>query len=139
MLRVVLDTNVLVSAMITDGKPRELLKKGIFKEFCIVTSDQILRELSFVLRRPKFKTDEDEIHRIILALMQTAEVVEIVSKFNLVEEDPKDDIVVETAYDGNADFIVSGDNHLLMLKNFREIQIVTVKQMLVYLKEKNTQ
>ena len=130
MLRVVLDTNVLVSAIISDGKPRELLRKGISKEFCIVTSDLLLKELGTVLRRPKFKTDEDEIHRIILALMQIAEVVDVVSKFDPVEEDPKDNMVVETAFDGNADFIVSGDGHLLALKSFRGITIVDVKQML---------
>ena len=135
MLRVVLDTNVLVSAIISDGKPRELLRKGISKEFCMVTSDLLLRELGNVLRRPKFRTDEDEIHRIIFALMQATEVVEVVSKLKLVEEDPKDDMVVETAYDGKADFIVSGDSHLLALKSFREIKIVTVSQMLVSLQE----
>ena len=70
MLRVVLDTNVLISAILTDGKPRTLLRKGISKEFRIVISDLILRELYTVLRRPKFKIDEDENHRIILALMQ---------------------------------------------------------------------
>jgi putative PIN family toxin of toxin-antitoxin system len=139
MLRVVLDTNVLVSAIISDGKPRELFRKGISKEFCIVTSDLILRELGTVLRRPKFKTDEDEIHRIILALIQSAEVVEVVSKFNLVEEDPKDDMVVETAYDGKADFVVSGDSHLLALNSFRAIKIVGVKQFLTCLEEKNSQ
>ena len=137
MLRIVLDTNVLVSAIISDGKPRELLRKGISKEFCFVTSDLLLRELSIVLRRPKFKTDEDEIHRIILALMQAAEVVEVVSKFRLVEVDPKDDMVVQTAHDGRADFIVSGDSHLLALKSFREIKIVNVKQMLIDLEKKN--
>lgn len=138
MLRVVLDTNVLVSAIISDGKPRDLLRKGISKEFTIVTSELILRELGTVLRRPKFKADEDEIHRIILALIQAAEVVELVSKLNLVEADPKDNMVVETAYDGRADFIVSGDSHLLALKSFREIKIVGVKQMLTCLEEKTT-
>jgi len=138
MLRVVLDTNVLVSAIISDGKPRELLRKGISKEFCIITSDLILRELGIVIRRPKFKTSEDEVHRIILALMQTAEIVEVVSQFNVVEEDPKDDMVVKTAYDGRADFIVSGDSHLLALRNFRGISIVNVKQMLICLEEKTT-
>ena len=133
MLRVVLDTSVLVSAIISDGKPRELLRKGISKEFCIVTSDLLLKELGAVLLRPKFKTDGDEIHRIILALMQAAEVVEVVSKFKLVEEDPKDDMVVQTAHDGRANFIVSGDAHLLILKSFRETKIVTVKQMLICL------
>ena len=67
--------------------------------------------------------------------MQTAEVVEVVSKFSLVEEDPKDDMVIETAYDGRADFIVSGDRHLLALKNFKEIKIVSVRQMLLCLEE----
>lgn len=136
MLRVVLDTNVLISAMLTDGKSRTLLRKGISKEFHIVTSHLILRELGTVLRRPKFKTNEDEIHRIILALIQAAEVVEVVSKFNFVEEDSKDDVVVETAFDGKADFIVSGDSHLLALNSFRGIKIVSVKQMLTCLQEK---
>jgi putative PIN family toxin of toxin-antitoxin system len=135
MLRVVLDTNILVSAIIYDGKPRELLRKGIKKEFCIINSDLLLRELGTVLRRPKFRTDEDEIHRIIFALMQATKVEEVVSKLKLVEEDPKDDMVVETAYDGKADFIVSGDSHLLALKSFRGIKIVTVSQMLVSLQE----
>ena len=138
MLRVVLDTNVLVSAIISDGKPRELFRKGITKEFCIITSDLLLRELAAVLRRPKFKTDEDEIHRIILALMQAAEVVEVVSKFNMVEEDPKDDMIVETAYDGKADFVVSGDSHLLALNSFRDIKIISVKRMLACLEEKTS-
>ena len=137
MLRVVLDTNVLLSAIISDGKPRELLRKGISKEFCIVTSDLILRELGTVLQRPKFNTDKDEIHRIILGLMQAAEVVEVVSKFKLVEGDPKDDMVVHTAHDGRADFIVSGDSHLLLLKSFSQIKIVNVKQMLICLEEKS--
>ncbi len=138
MLRVVLDTNVLISAIISEGKPRDLLRKGISKEFQIITSDQLLRELGTVLRRPKFKTDEDEIHRIILALMQASEVVEIVSKFNIVEDDPKDNMVVETAYDGKADLIVSGDSHLLELKSFSGIKIVSVKQMLICIEEKNS-
>ncbi len=139
MLRVVLDTNVLASALISEGKPRELLRKGISKEFCIVTSHLILRELSTVLRRPKFKTGEDESHRILLALMQSAEVVGVVSKFKLVEEDPKDDMVVQSAFDGKADFVVSGDGHLLALGDFRGIKIVGVKKMLSCLEEQTTQ
>ncbi len=93
-----------------------LLKKGISRQFCLVTSDLILNELGIVLRRPKFKTSEDEVHRIVLALMQTAEAVDVVSKLSLVPEDPKDDMVVETAVDGGADFVPSGDTHLLSMK-----------------------
>ncbi len=67
MLRVAPDTNVLVSAIISDDKPRELLRKGITKQFSIVTSELILKELAMVLRRPKFKTSQDEVHRIVFA------------------------------------------------------------------------
>jgi putative PIN family toxin of toxin-antitoxin system len=92
-----------------------------------------LKELVIVLRRPKFKTSEDEVHRIILALMRTAEVVSVKSKLRAVKEDPKDDMVIETAYDGSADVIVTGDSHLLALENFRGIKITTVEKMLACL------
>ena len=130
MLRVVLDTNVLVSAIISDGKSRQLLRKGIANQFTIITSDLILRELATVLRRPKFKTSEEEINRIILASGRVAQVVSVKSRFQVIKEDPKDDMILETAYDGSADMIVSGDSHLLALQNFRGIKILTVQSML---------
>ncbi len=133
MLRAVLDTNVLVSAIISDGKSRELLKRGITNQYTIITSDLILKELLTVLRRPKFKTSEDEIHRTVLALIRTADVVNVTSKLKAVKEDPKDDMIVETAVDGEADIIVTGDSHLLRLKTFEGIKIITVEEMLACL------
>jgi putative PIN family toxin of toxin-antitoxin system len=133
MLRAVLDTNVLVSAIISDGKSRELLKRGITNQYSIIISDLILKELLTVLRRPKFKTSEDEIHRTILALIRTADTVNVTSKLKVVEEDPKDDMIVETAVDGDADMIVTGDSHLLKLKKFEEIKIISVDEMLAYI------
>jgi hypothetical protein len=130
MLRVVLDTSVLVSAIISDGKSRELLRKGIANQFSIITSDLVLKELATVLHRPKFKTNENEINRIILALTRSAEIVSVKSKLEAVKKDPKDDMIIETAYDGNAEIIVTGDNHLLALQDFRGIRIVTVQSML---------
>jgi putative PIN family toxin of toxin-antitoxin system len=55
MLRVVLDTNVLVNAIISNGKSRELLKKGITNQYSILISDLILKELIAVLRRPNLR------------------------------------------------------------------------------------
>jgi uncharacterized protein len=52
-----------------------------------------------------------------------------------VKQDPKDNIIIETAYDGNADIIVSGDRHLLELKTFKGIKIMTIEEMLESLKE----
>jgi predicted nucleic acid-binding protein len=52
------------------------------------------------------------------------------SKFKVIPEDPDDDIIVRTAYDGKADYIVSGDRHLLALKEFKGIKILTIDEML---------
>ncbi len=83
MLRAVLDTNVLVSAIISDGKARVLSGKAIANQYGIVTSDLILKELTTVLKRPKLKTSEDEIQRVILALKRTANVVTEEQKLKL--------------------------------------------------------
>lgn len=133
MLRVVLDTNVLVSAIISDGKSRELFKKGIANQYSIVASDLILKELTAVMRRPKFNINEDEIQKTISALIRTADAINVKTKIKAVKEDPNDDMIIETAIDGCADIIVTGDNHLLAVKNFRGVKIVTVEKMLAHL------
>jgi putative PIN family toxin of toxin-antitoxin system len=133
MIRVVLDTNVFVSAIVSDGKSRELLKKGIARQYILVTSDSILKELVSVLPRPKFKISEDEVNRTIIALIRTADLVSVRTKIKAVEADPKDDMVIETAIDGDAQIIVSGDSHLIALKTFEEVKIVTVEEMLTFL------
>jgi putative PIN family toxin of toxin-antitoxin system len=72
-----------------------------------------------ILRRPKFKISEDEVQRTILAVIRTADVVNVKTKIKEVKEDPKDDMIIETAIDGCADVIVTGDSHLLALETFR--------------------
>lgn len=72
LLRVVLDTNVLVSALIATGKPRDLLARGIAGEYTLITSRPMLNELILVLRRAKFKTSEDEIHKVVSALIRSS-------------------------------------------------------------------
>lgn len=106
------------------------MRRGIANQFIIVTSDFVLKELVTVLRRPKFKTSEDEIRRIVLALIQSSEVVSVNAKFKVVKQDPKDDIIIRTAYDGDAERIVTGDKHLLELGSFRGIKIITVENMI---------
>ncbi|MCL2288744.1 MAG: putative toxin-antitoxin system toxin component, PIN family [Candidatus Bathyarchaeota archaeon] len=136
MVRVVFDTNVLIRAMLSKGKPYVLFRKAVSKDFVLVISDLILKEFEGVMRRSKFGFTEKELSEITHSLMQTAEQVAVVSKFKIVMRDFKDDMVLETAYDGGADFIVSGDDHLLSLDSFRGISIVSVNQMLTYLEEK---
>ena len=81
------------------------------------------------MRRQKFQISEDELQRTTLALMRTAEVVNVKTKIKAVKEDPKDNMVIETFIDGCADMIVTGDSHLLALRTFRGAKITTVEKM----------
>lgn len=130
MLRIVLDTNIMISAIIRNGKPRKLLEFGINGKYRILMSREILDEFSEVLQRPKFKTTLDEVVSIVSALVESSENVPIKSNLQVIVSDPDDDIIINTAHDGKADYIVSGDPDLKDLKNFKGIKIVLVDEML---------
>jgi putative PIN family toxin of toxin-antitoxin system len=78
---------------------------------------------------------QDEIRRIIIDIMQISEILVSESKFEVIEEDPDDDIVLNVAYDSRADYIVSGDKHLLKLREFKGTKIVSVKGILTILQQ----
>ncbi len=130
-MKVVLDTSVLVSALIKAGKPRDLFNK-LAKNKQIVLSRAILEEFLDVTEDVKVAkyTSEQDTAVFLNALGNSATIVQVKSKFKAVKEDPDDDIIVRAAYDSKADYIVSGDRHLLALKEFKGIRILTVDEML---------
>lgn len=130
MLRIVLDTNVLVSAILRDGKPRKLFQMGIDGKYQILISKEMTDELAKLLHRPKFKITVEEIVRIVSVLKVTGEHVDVTSTLQVVSRDPDDNIIINTAFDGNADYIVSGDKDVKEVKNFKGIKIVSVDEML---------
>lgn len=141
-MRLTFDTNVLVSAFIAKhGHPAKLLELALTLEDTeLVLSKPILEELEQVLRRDevrsRFSYTEQDIRRISNALERSARIVVVKSRFSVVKNDPKDDGVLNTAYDGKADYIVSGDQHLLKLREFRTIKIVNPKQMMEIISKK---
>jgi putative PIN family toxin of toxin-antitoxin system len=131
-MRIVLDTNVLVSALVRSGKPRELIFRIVEGKVRVVLSKEILEEFMEVTDDPRIRRyiREGDRTAFLKVIGNIANMVRVKSKFKVVGEDPDDDVVLRTAYDGKADFIVSGDKHLLSLKEFRKIRIVTLAQML---------
>lgn len=125
MVHVVVDTNVLVSALISRGKPRNLLL-NLLENHTIILSHQILAELADVLSK---EIQSSQINRFLTGLAKTSKIVKVTSKFKVVTEDPDDDIVLNTAYDAKADYIVTGDKHLLTIKKFRDTKIVNINEM----------
>jgi putative PIN family toxin of toxin-antitoxin system len=126
-VRVVLDTNVFVAAVVADGLCRDLVRVRVLPH-TIITSEPLLRELRATLRN-KFAADPDELP----LLPQLNEEAEIVRPARLREplcRDKDDDVVLATPLAGKADIIVTGDDDLLVLKAVRGIRILSPRQFL---------
>jgi putative PIN family toxin of toxin-antitoxin system len=138
MLRVVFDVNVFVSSLITRGKPRELWSKARRKNFTLILSKEIISEFVKVMSREKFSryVGDEDMKIFLQAIYEIALFVKIKSRFTIIKEDHDDNTILRTAYDSKADYIVSGDKHLLSLQEFKGIRIVTVEEMLKILKGK---
>ncbi len=133
MHRVVIDTNVFVSGIIQRrGFPFNVIKLWEDAAFILITSAAIIEEAQRVLNYPrirkKYKLTEDDINHSISNLLQYSIVVEDPPEINAVKEDPEDNKILAAAVAGKADYIVSGDAHLLTLERFQEIEIVTTKR-----------
>jgi uncharacterized protein len=136
MHSVVFDVNVLVSSLIVEGKPEELWLEAKANKFVLISSRQIVSEFVKVISRKKFEkyVDEKDIRLFLEDLHKTAKFIPVKSKFEVVKEDPSDDVILRTAYDGKADYVISGDRHLLYLGVFRGIHIIAVAEVLNLLK-----
>jgi len=79
---------------------------------------------------PKFKFTEEQKATFISIILEIAKVVEISGEVKVIKEDSDDNIMLETAIVGNVDYLVSGDQHLLNLKEFAKVKIVTANEFL---------
>jgi putative PIN family toxin of toxin-antitoxin system len=124
VFRVVLDTNVLVSAIIFGGKPKQILEKAIRGEIRLCISEPILEELKGVLRRFKFDYSPDMIQVILTELLRIADFVNPSKTIDIVSEDPEDNRILECAVEAGANYIITGDFHLLKLRKHRNTEVL---------------
>jgi putative PIN family toxin of toxin-antitoxin system len=134
MKRVVLDTNILISSVL-GGALVVVLEKWDAGKFTVIVTTDVVSEYFEVLNRPKFGLKQETIDKIVNYIYQFSEFVVPAEKIQFIENDPKDDKFLEAAIAGKVDFIVSGDNHLLDLKEFRSIPIISGREFLEWLKE----
>src|SRR3989338_5372606 len=113
-MRVVLDTNVLISAIFWRGSPYKVLLSALKKEYQFYLSSAILGELKEKLTA-KFRYPEDKTKEFLSLLSEFGNIIEPAIKLSIIKDDPDDDRFLECAVSCKADFIVSGDNHLLKL------------------------
>ena len=126
---VVLDTNVFISAIFWEGKPYTLVKKAINQEIIVFISNYIIEEIRRVLAGD-FNLEKQEVDDILNALLYFTHLIEPKESVTFIKDDPKDDKILDCAIACNAEFIVSQDNHLLNLKNFKNIKIVSPEEFL---------
>jgi len=131
-MRVVLDTNILVSALLWRGAPYRCLLAVQAGLADLILSPPILEELRTVLVA-KFRHSAAEADEAIELLRAAADMVEISDRLRAVPKDPSDDKFVETAQLGRADVIVSGDRHLLELGSAAGIPVTTARGFLDWL------
>jgi len=128
--KVVFDTNILISGYLWKGSPRRAIDKVRCGEWIHLVSEETIEELIRVLAYAKFGLKPEEIEPIIRDLMAISEYVEVRSKIDLVKANPTDNVFLNLAIDGEAEVIVSGDHHLLDLKEFNDIPIISVRKFL---------
>ena len=124
-LRVIFDTNVLVSAIGFGGKPWDCLVVAFVDDVEMVTADAAVAEFERVLGYDRLPFTEAEREQYPTLIREEATVVDPTQSVQVIDDDPDDDLFLEIALEAEAEYIVSGDPHLTDLGAFRDIEIVS--------------
>lgn len=130
MTKVVLDTNVFISALFWKGIPYQIFKKILRGMILNFISPKILEEIKERLLY-KFKVPPEKVKEYLEIIVFNSKIVYPRRKLNVVKKDPSDDKVIECALEAKASFIVSGDTHLLEIKKYKGIRIISPKEFLL--------
>ncbi len=140
MLKAVLDTSILVSAFLKHEGVNAKVLLGGKDQYELFLSEDILAETKLVLLtyeriRKKYHYTDDEVLEYLETLRVVAkQVFEKLPKIRVIEKDPKDDPILACALKVRVDYIVSKDNHLRDLKEYRGIRIISSQEFLELLK-----
>ena len=139
-LRATLDTNVFVSGLISrQGAPREIIDAWAAGEFTLVTSPYLIAELRRVLTYPRIanrlRIPEAELQVLFRELSEESAVTAGALDLSGVTRDPKDDAVIACAVEGNADYVVSGDEDVLVVERYDDVKMINPLQFAALLQE----
>ncbi|MBI5700904.1 putative toxin-antitoxin system toxin component, PIN family [Candidatus Saganbacteria bacterium] len=129
MKRILLDTNIYISAILFGGKLKEIIELARNEKIELLISEYILWEIRKILKY-KFKIPDSRLNIIERDILALSKIVEVSSVVDLVTEHPADNLIVACAIDGKADVLITGDKHILILKKQGNIHILTAYQFL---------
>jgi len=125
-----LDSNVLISAIVFGGRPRDVLNLAIAGRLRMVVCGAILDEVKAVLEGQKFRFPVPIVYAILREIETIARIVDARSIAPVIEEDPSDDKVLACALESKAGYLITGDRHLLDLKKYEGVRIMSPTQFL---------
>lgn len=136
-MRITVDTNVLVSSLGWNGAEAAIIEMVLESKLELCLSAQILSEFFRVVKYPKFGFTNEEIDGFIGRLLPNVLFVKPAESIFVVAEDPEDDRIIECAVAGESKYIISGDKHLLKIRQYKETRIMKASDFLqeVWLKE----
>ena len=129
-LRIVLDTNVIISGILFGGIPRSILDMLISGKHDFFLSMAIIEEIREVLNRPKFGFDNGNALMVVEELHSLCTIVKPVKSIKFIIDDPADNKILECAVAANAEIIISGDSHLLSVGSYKGIKILSPRQLI---------
>ncbi len=134
ILQVLICLNILISAIVFGGNPRAVLQLIISGSVACALSPFILDELKSVLEGKKFGFSPEASHGVVKELQVVCDTVYPSLESYDIKVDPDDNRILECALEAEADIIISGDTHLLALREFKEIRIMTASDFLTEFK-----
>jgi len=130
MQRVVLDTNVYISAILFGGKPEKIRRLSKERKIELLISEAIIAEITEILRK-KFNWESWQISQVIDEIREAAALIIPYKNISVIKEDDDDNRILECAIEGRAQYIVSGDeHHILPLKHYQGIKILSPDEFL---------
>jgi putative PIN family toxin of toxin-antitoxin system len=133
-MKIVLDANIFISSFFWGGNPRKVLERVIAGTDELFITKEILDEINNVIGRPKFHTDENEINYFINLIEEIATKIVSKRRINNGSRDKTDNKYIECGITAHIDYIISGDIHLLEMKEYENLKIVTAKEYLEIIK-----
>ncbi|MDD3653998.1 MAG: putative toxin-antitoxin system toxin component, PIN family [Desulfotomaculaceae bacterium] len=136
-MKIVVDTNVVISGLLVpSGPPGKVVDLWVENKFAVIVCRALIEEYFNVLLRPKFKKAGTIIERqeLLTGLLELENSIFVYPKtsFDVIRDDPDDNRILECAVEGEAQYIISGDEHLLALKEFQGIPIVLPAEFLSF-------
>jgi putative PIN family toxin of toxin-antitoxin system len=129
-MKIVIDSNIFVSSFFWGGHPREIFERVINGLDELFITDGIIKEITTVMSSKKFTVNNSEIEDYVRIIKKYSKKVIAKKVPESISRDRDDDKILQCGFDGNVDFIVTGDNDLLVLKEYEAIKIIKPKDYL---------